>query len=42
VAHGWLVTELFNAKHENPVVQPVGGLQDVQYPGLVVSVVQLF
>ncbi len=21
------------AKHENPVVQPVGGLQDVQYPG---------
>ena len=30
------------AKHENPLVQPVGGLQDVQYPGLVVSVVQLF
>jgi hypothetical protein len=30
------------AKHENPVVQFVGGLQDAQYPGTEVLVVHVF
>ena len=35
-----LTVEL-QAKQENPVVHPLGGLQDVQYPGYVLSVVQV-
>ena len=37
-----VVVVVLYAKHENPDVQLVGGLQDAQYPGLVTSVVQLF
>ena len=43
--HNWVAqAELFvvlYAKHENPDVQPLGGLHDVQYPDFVESVVQL-